>query len=80
MQNRLAISQARVQHEKTRNAMVSVRNDLQRNVLDAMVAQRSGYRSFLAAEKAVEAGTWVPQTLDFAQMPARFGYVLQPGP
>lgn len=32
------------------------------------------------AAQAVEAGTWVPQTLDFAQMPARFGYVLQPGP
>ncbi len=64
MQNRLAISQARVQHEKTRNAMVGVRNDLQRNVLDAMVAQRSGYRQFLAAEKAVAAGTL---NLEFAQ-------------
>ncbi len=57
MQNRLAIDQARVQHERMRNNLVGVRNDLQRNVLDAMVAQRSGYRSFLAAEKAVEAGT-----------------------
>jgi 3'-phosphoadenosine 5'-phosphosulfate sulfotransferase (PAPS reductase)/FAD synthetase len=25
-------------------------------------------------------GREMPQTLDFAQMPARFGYVLQPGP
>ncbi|MBL0129664.1 MAG: TolC family protein [Flavobacteriales bacterium] len=57
MQNRLAIDQARVQHERMRNNLVGVRNDLQRNVLDAMVAQRSGYRAFLAAEKAVEAGT-----------------------
>ncbi|MBK6832104.1 MAG: TolC family protein [Flavobacteriales bacterium] len=64
MQNKLAIDQARVQHEKTRNNMVSVRNDLQRNVLDAMVAQRSGYRQFLAAQKAVEAGTL---NLEFAQ-------------
>ena len=31
----------------------------------------------LAAE-AVEAGAWQPQELPFAQMPARFGYVLQP--
>lgn len=64
MQNKLAIDQARVQHEKTRNNMVSVRNDLQRNVLDALVAQRSGYRQFLAAQKAVEAGTL---NLEFAQ-------------
>ena len=64
MQNRLAISQARVQHEKIRNTMVSVRNDLQRNVLDAMVAQRGGYRQFLAAQKAVEAGML---NLEYAQ-------------
>lgn len=64
MQNKLAIDQARVQHEKTRNNLISVRNDLQRNVLDAMVAQRSGYRQFVAAQKAVEAGTL---NLEFAQ-------------
>jgi outer membrane protein len=64
MQNKLAIDQARVQHQKTRNAMVSVRNDLQRNVLDALVAQRSGHRQFLAAQKAVEAGML---NLEFAQ-------------
>ena len=32
------------------------------------------------AAQAVEQGDWVPQTLAFAQMPARFGYVLQPAP
>lgn len=64
MQNKLAIDQARVQHERTRNNLISVRNDLQRNVLDAMVAQRSGYRQFVAAQKAVEAGTL---NLEFAQ-------------
>lgn len=64
MQNKLAIDQARVQHQKTRNAMVSMRNDLQRNVLDALVAQRSGHRQFLAAQKAVEAGML---NLEFAQ-------------
>jgi hypothetical protein len=33
----------------------------------------------LAAD-AVEAGLWVPQPLGFGQMPARFGYRLQPRP
>lgn len=64
MQNKMAISQARVQHEKSRNNLIGVRNDLQRNVLDAMVAQRSGHRQYLAAQKAVEAGTL---NLEFAQ-------------
>ncbi len=30
------------------------------------------------AAQAVEAGAWQPAELPFAQMPARFGYVLQP--
>ncbi len=34
----------------------------------------------LAAADAVERGQWVPQTMAFAQMPARFGYVLKPVP
>lgn len=57
MQNRLAIDQARVRHEQARNNVHSVRNDLQRNVLDAIVAQRSGYRQFVAAQKALDAAT-----------------------
>ena len=32
------------------------------------------------AAQAVEQGDWQPQTLPFAQMPARFGYVLRPRP
>jgi hypothetical protein len=32
------------------------------------------------AALAVEAGHWRPQELPFAQMPARFGYLLQPVP
>jgi hypothetical protein len=32
------------------------------------------------AARAVEAGAWEPRELQFAQMPARFGYVLQPRP
>jgi hypothetical protein len=30
------------------------------------------------AAQAVEAGAWQPTALPFAQMPARFGFVLQP--
>lgn len=55
MQNRLAIDRARVQHERARNSLAAVRNDLQRNVLDAIVAQRSAYKQFLAAQKALDA-------------------------
>jgi outer membrane protein TolC len=57
MRNRYAVQQARVQHEKARNGLASLRNDLQRNVLDALVQQRSAHRQFLAATKAVESGT-----------------------
>jgi Protein of unknown function (DUF2946) len=32
------------------------------------------------AASAVEAGLWQPQALPFADMPSRFGYVLQPTP
>jgi hypothetical protein len=32
------------------------------------------------AAVAVEAGQWAPQTMPFADMPARFGYVLAPQP
>lgn len=32
------------------------------------------------AAEAVEAGRWLPQELVFAEMPARFGYVLSPRP
>ncbi|HSM22222.1 MAG TPA: DUF2946 domain-containing protein, partial [Rubrivivax sp.] len=30
------------------------------------------------AAQAVECGAWVPAEMPFAQMPARFGYVLRP--
>ncbi len=32
------------------------------------------------AAQAVEAGAWQPEELPFAEMPARFGYVLRPAP
>ncbi len=53
MRNKFAIDQARVQHEQTRNRMVALRNDLQQNVLDALVQQRSAHRQFIAAERSV---------------------------
>ncbi|MBX2972778.1 MAG: TolC family protein [Flavobacteriales bacterium] len=64
MRNRYNVQQARVQHEKVRNSLTGLRNDLQRNVLDALVQQRSAHRQFLAASKAVESGT---VALEYAQ-------------
>jgi hypothetical protein len=37
-------------------------------------------QDMLDASRAIEQGAWAPQTLDFEQMPVRFGYVLQPAP
>jgi outer membrane protein len=57
MRNRTTISQSSIRVEQTRNRMLSVRNDLQRNVLDALVAQRAAFRQFEAATRAVESGS-----------------------
>jgi len=64
MRNRTNVAQARIRHEQARNRMTVVRDDLQRNVVDALVMQRSAYRQFLAADRAVEAGTLA---LEYAQ-------------
>ena len=64
MRNRYAVDQARVRHEQAKNRVVSLRNDLQRNVLDALVQQRSAHRQYLAAAKAVDAGQL---SLEYAQ-------------
>ena len=37
-------------------------------------------QDMLDASRAIEQGLWAPQGLGFAQMPARFGYVLKPQP
>jgi hypothetical protein len=37
-------------------------------------------QDMLDASSAIEAGLWVPQGLPFGEMPARFGYVLNPEP
>jgi outer membrane protein len=64
LSNRTSISQGRIRAEQSRNNMLSVRNDLQRNVLDALVMQRAAFRQFEAASKAVEAGALA---LEYAQ-------------
>ncbi len=64
MANRNQIAQGRIRAEQSHNRMLAVRNDLQRNVLDALVAQRAAFRQFESATKAVEAGTLA---LEYAQ-------------
>jgi outer membrane protein len=64
MRNRTNVSQARIRHEQARNRMTAVRDDLQRNVVDALVMQRNAHRQYLAAERAVDAGTLA---LEYAQ-------------
>ncbi len=64
MRNRTNVAQASIRHEQARNRVAVVRNDLERNVVDALVMQRSAYRQFLAADRAVEAGTLA---LEYAQ-------------
>lgn len=64
MRNRTNVAQARIRHEQARNRMTVVRDDLMRNVVDALVMQRSAYRQYLAADRAVEAGTLA---LEYAQ-------------
>ena len=64
MRNRYGISQARVQQEKARNSVTTVRNDLQRSVLDALVMLRSAHSQYLAASKSVEASSL---SLEYAQ-------------
>lgn len=64
MRNRTNVAQARIRHDQARNRVAMVRNDLQRDVVDALVMQRGAHRQFLAAERAVEAGTLA---LEYAQ-------------
>ncbi len=64
MRNRTAIDQGRIRVEQTHNRMLAVRNDLQRNVLDALVMQRAAFRQYEAATRAVGAGTLA---LDYAE-------------
>jgi outer membrane protein len=64
MRNSYAVQQSRVQYEKSRNRLTALRNDLQQNVLDALVQQRSAHRQYLAAAKALESGEL---SLEYAQ-------------
>ena len=64
MQNKYAIDRARVQHEKSKNSQLNLRNELQQNVLNALVQQRSAHRQYIAASKSVDASTLA---LEYAQ-------------
>ncbi|MDX9751407.1 MAG: TolC family protein [Flavobacteriales bacterium] len=64
MRNRTNVAQARIRHEQSLNRVASVRNDLQREVVDALVMRRGAHRQYRAAQRAVEAGTLA---LEYAQ-------------
>ncbi len=63
----LAVSQARIQHERAKLDLVSVYDRRRRDVQDALLAQRSAYQQHEAAQRAVEASE---ENLRFAE--ARF--------
>lgn len=55
MRNRHAVAQARVQHEKAKNAVLKARNTLQVDVQNALTAQRGAYRQYVSAKLARDA-------------------------
>jgi outer membrane protein len=57
MRNRYATDQARIQHEKAKNAVEAERNALQVDVQNALTAQRGAYRQYLSAKRTVDAST-----------------------
>ena len=63
-QNSLAADRARIQHEQAKNRQESQRLSLQRDVQNALVAQRNAYRQYESARKSVEASEG---SLGFAQ-------------
>ncbi len=63
-QNSLAADRARIQHEQAKNRVESQRQSLQRDVQNALVAQRNAFRQYESARKSVEASE---ASLDFAQ-------------
>ncbi|MBL0045738.1 MAG: TolC family protein [Flavobacteriales bacterium] len=63
-QNSLAADRARIQHEQAKNRQESQRLSLQRDVQNALVAQRNAFRQYESARKSVEASEG---SLGFAQ-------------
>lgn len=55
LRSHYAISQARIQHERARNALEKTRNILQVDVQNALTAQRGAYRQYVSAQLAVDA-------------------------
>ena len=63
-QNSLAADRARIQHEQAKNRLEGQRQSLQRDVQNALIAQRNAYRQYESARKSVEASE---ASLQFAQ-------------
>jgi outer membrane protein len=57
MGNRYAADQARIQHEKAKNAVEAERNILEVDVQNALTAQRGAYKQYASAKLAVDAST-----------------------
>ena len=55
--NKYATDQARIRHEQAKNAVEAQRQSLERQVQQAITAQRGAYRQFEAAQRAQEAAT-----------------------
>lgn len=55
MRNRYAVDQARIQHEKAKNSVELQKNTLQRNVQNALTAQRGAYRQYESARRSLTA-------------------------
>jgi outer membrane protein len=53
--NSLAVDRARIQHEQARNDLEARWQGLQRDVQNALVAQRNAYRQYLSARRSSEA-------------------------
>ncbi len=63
-QNSLAIDRARIQHEQAKNRQETSRLSLQRDVQNALVAQRNAFRQHESARRSAEAAE---AALEFAQ-------------
>lgn len=55
--NSLAVDRARIQHEQALNDLEARRQALQRDVQNALVAQRNAHRQYLSAKRSAEAAT-----------------------
>ncbi|HMZ50225.1 MAG TPA: TolC family protein, partial [Flavobacteriales bacterium] len=54
-QNSLAMDRARIQHEQAKNRMESTRQQLQRDVQNALITQRNAFRQYESARRSLDA-------------------------